>query len=182
MVWQVCGLMANSLVSVIESASKMHNIKKALKWTKNNYVLVGIPQKSTDRPKSNQKVGVTNAELLFMHTNGSPINNVPARPVIEPAIYNDRERIAKMLSKAFSLKLDGKNEEAEKQLKLVGMRSQNVCRAWFTNPDNGWPPNAPSVYNNKLKKGSTDPKPLIDTGELRKSITYVVVKDGVRVD
>ena len=81
--------MANSLVSVIESASKMHNIKKALKWTKNNYVLVGIPQKSTDRPKSNQKVGVTNAELLFIHTNGSPINNVPARHVIEPARYID---------------------------------------------------------------------------------------------
>ena len=87
-----------------------------------------------------------------------------------------------MLLKAFSLKLEGRNEEAEKQLKLVGMCSQNVCRAWFTNPDNGWPPNALSVYNKKLKKGSTDPKPLIDIGELRKSITYVVVKDGVRVD
>ena len=151
------------------------NHAKAMKFMKDNSVYVGIPQKEASRKEE----GVTNAELLFIHTNGSPKNNIPARPVIEPAIKNDRERLNTMMKKASKFAFEGNKQEAIRQLKLVGMRGQNVSRAWFVNPDNGWASNSPGVYRRKLAKGSTDPKPLIDTGELRKSITYVVVtKEG----
>lgn len=151
------------------------NYSKAMKFMKENSVYVGIPQEETTRDED----GITNAELLFIHTNGSPKNNIPARPVIEPAIKNDQERLTSMMKKASRLALEGDKQEAIRQLKLVGMRGQNISRAWFVNPDNGWAPNSPGVYRRKLAKGSTDPKPLIDTGELRKSITYVVeTKEG----
>ena len=39
----------------------------------------------------------------------------------------------------------------------------------FENPKNNWPPNSPRTI---AKKGSD--VPLIDTGELRKSITHVI--------
>jgi len=71
----------------------------------------------------------------------------------------------------------------------IGKAAQNMCRDWFTNPKNGWPPNQPATVKGKLRKmskskraaamavykqgGSID-SPLIDTGELRKSIIYVV--------
>ena len=71
----------------------------------------------------------------------------------------------------------GDTDGALKKLKLAGMRAQNVCRAWFTNPKNGWPPNSPRTAARKRAKGSTDPKPLIDTGELRKSITYFIKRN-----
>lgn len=170
--------MANPIVTVVEAANNMKRLTKTLRFMKENYVLIGIPQKKTKR----EGEPVTNAELLFIHTYGSPINNIPARPVIEPAIKDDKERLSKMLKRSAVFSLEGKEEEAVEQLKLTGMRGQNISRAWFTSPKNGWPPNSPSVAAAKRKKGSTNPMPLIYTGELRKSIIYVVVKKGERVE
>ena len=173
--------MAKKLVGVSQNSNKnFENLMNAVSYMQDNYVLVGIPQKTSSRPED--KMGskeITNAELLYIHTNGSPVNNIPARPVIEPAIYNDSERISKMLMEGFQQLCNGDIEKCDRTLQLIGTRAQKVCRDWFTNPANGWPPNSPSVIAAKLRKGSTSPKPLIDTGELRKSITYVVVKDGV---
>ena len=161
---------------VVESASKMVRNIQLLDFMKENEVYVGIPQKESKREDEQ----ITNAELLFIHTNGSPINNVPPRPVIEPAIKHDSERLSGMMKKAAQLVLAGKIDDAIIQLKRTGMRGQNVSRNWFVNPENNWPPNSPSVIAEKRRKGSTNPRPLIDTGELRKSITYFVKTKGGR--
>lgn len=164
---------------ILTTIDKTSKLIKGLEFIKNTDVYVGIPQKKNKRDDGEE---VTNSELLFIHSNGSPINNIPARPVIEPAIEDDAERLSKMLKDAASSAMEGNEEEAIKKLRLTGMRGQNVSRAWFTNPKNNWPPNSPSVEKAKRAKGSTDPKPLIDTGELRKSITYVIEKKGERVE
>nr|DAW16986.1 MAG TPA: virion morphogenesis protein [Caudoviricetes sp.] len=166
------------LFTIVKAVDKVGKLIKGINYTKDNYLLIGIPQKKTTR----EDEAITNAELLFIHTNGSPINNVPARPVIEPALEDDMERLTSMLKDFANEAIEGNFEEAQKQLEKTGMRAQNVCRNWFTNADNNWPENAPSVRERKIKKGSTEPRPLIDTGELRKSIIYVVVKDGERTD
>lgn len=166
---------------VKEVYSEYDALVKALDFMKKNEVLVGIPQSDTIRKvKDKDSESITNAELLFIHTNGSPINHIPARPVIEPAIEDSREALDKMLVKSLNLAIEGKRSQAIVQLKRTGMKAQNICRAWFTNPKNGWPENSPLVKLAKMRKGSTDPKPLIDTGELRKSITYVVSINGKR--
>lgn len=143
---------------------------KGLEFTNNNSVYVGITQEKTKREEQE----MTNAELLFIHTNGSPINNIPARPVIEPALQDDAERLSDMLSSSAQEAMDGNFEKSVELLKKTGMRGQNVSRAWFVSPKNNWPPNSPGVQKAKRKKGSNNPRPLINTGELRKSITYFV--------
>ena len=160
----------------INIAVEKRNLKKLIKeikFVKENEVYIGIPQ---DKSVRNNQEGITNAELLFIHTNGSPVNNVPARPVIEPAIKNDQERISKMMKKAANLAFNGRYGEAIRQLKLVGMRGQNVSKSWFINPDNGWPENSPLTKMRKIrgKPDGYEPRPLIDTGQLRNSITYFV--------
>lgn len=166
-------------VEFFRMADKTKNLISALQFMKKNYTLVGIPQAKTERKRGDP---VTNAELLFIHTHGSPLQNIPARPVIEPAIEADRDFLADKFKMAAIAYLEGDTEGAYRQIKLAGMRGQNDARAWFTDARNGWPPNSPAVISVKIRKGSTDPRPLIDTGELRKSITYVVVKEGERVD
>jgi hypothetical protein len=67
----------------------------------------------------------------------------------------------------------------------VEVQGQNIARAWFTNPANNWAPNSditingskPDKNGKQFIKGKGSDQPLIDTGELRKSIIYVV-KDG----
>lgn len=147
---------------------------EAIDFVKNNSVYVGIQQKDTTRDGDD----VTNAELLFIHTNGSPARNIPARPVIESAIKDSSAQLSKIMLRAAQYALQGKFAEATKQLHIAGTRGRDVSKLWFTNPKNHWPPNAPSVIKEKLKKGSTDPKPLIDTGELRNAISYFVKTKG----
>ncbi len=134
-------------------------------------VFVGIPQE-----KSSRKRGViTNAELAYIHTHGSELRNIPARPIIEPAIEvkETKDAIAQELGEAIASKLDRKDQEAMRHLKRAGMMGQNAARAWFEDPRNEWAPDSPSTI---ARKGSD--RPLIDTGQLRKSIIYVVSKDG----
>lgn len=169
------------VLSAFSKLSEKHEImkaiKKSLEYIDSRAVYVGIPRKNNSRERSSEEgpSQVTNAELLFIHTNGSPINNIPPRPVIEPAIKNDQQRLNKMFNEATISVIKGKCSEADKKLEEIGIRGQNVSRAWFTNPDNGWAPNSPVTIK---AKGSS--RPLIDTGELRKSITYVVDKGGKR--
>lgn len=165
-----------AIVDIEVTYDGFKQMMNGLDWIENSGVYVGVPEDESSREDED----ITNAELLFIHTNGSPINNVPARPVIEPALREDSVRLSSMLGKAFVYALQGKFEFASEQLKKTGMRGQNVARAWFTNPKNNWPPNAPSVVRAKLRKGSTNPRPLIDTGELRRSITYVIYERGSR--
>lgn len=133
-------------------------------------VLVGVPQDKSSRKEDKT---ITNAELLFIHTNGSPLRNIPARPVIEPAIQEPetKERIVDWLKKAIMAALNGNMPNAIEALNKAGMIGQNAARRWFVNPKNNWPPNSPATIK---AKGSD--RPLIDTGELRKSIIYVIRK------
>jgi len=136
-------------------------------------VFVGIPEEKAVRKWEKKWSSVNNAQLLYIHTNGSEKMKIPARPVIEPAIEakGNKEMITEELRKALDSLLDKKPGQASIHLKRAGMIGQNVSRAWFTDARNGWAPNTPLTI---ARKGSD--QPLIDTGQLRKAITYVVGK------
>lgn len=167
----------NPFVEFVEQADNWNSLLRSLEFIRNNSVYVGIPDESTDRK---EKDGITNAELLFIHTNGSPIRNIPSRPVIEPAIKNDRERLSNMMKKAAQLAFDNKESQAIDQLRKTGMRGQNVSRAWFVNSENGWPDDKPETIRKKSKgkPAGYKPRTLIDTSQLRNSITYFVKTKG----
>lgn len=110
------------------------------------------------------------AHELYVHENGSPLWNIPPRPILEPAMENGKEQMADLMKDVAIDALEGKNVQSG--LEKVGLQGQNIARGWFTNPSNNWAANSKETVN---KKGSD--RPLVDSGELRKSITYVV-KDG----
>lgn len=163
-----------------------------LEQVKELEVYVGIPEEKSSRKGEE----ITNAELCYIHTNGSELVGIPARPIIEPAIEatENKEAIATELKKAATAVLKNNRTEARQHLEKAGMIGQNAARAWFTDPRNNWPENSIATAKAKLSKLSdkeqknlqalidagasiTDKsisKPLIDTGELRKSIIYVV--------
>jgi hypothetical protein len=154
-------------VRVTSSGKGIDKIKKDMEKLMRMDVLVGIPQ-----DKSIRKTGkINNAQLLYIHTNGSELQGIPKRPVIEPAINADsnKEAITEELKKAAKLTLNGQYTEAMQQLNKTGMLGQNFSRSWFNDPRNGWAPNSAKT----IEKKKSD-RPLIDTGQLRKSIVYVV--------
>jgi len=130
-------------------------------------VLVGIPQATTIRRGDK----INNASLLYILTHGSPIRNIPATPVIEPAIVaeGNRQEITAELKTAAKAVLDENPVQAKAALRRAGQAGANAAIRWFKDPRNGWPPNAPSTIR---RKGSDSRN--IDTGALRKSLTFVV--------
>lgn len=179
-------------------------IRQSLEELGNKQVFVGVPEEENERILNGKDGNINNAELLYIHsngirkqamiiemnkdtnkgmkyskafslyvhTNGSPLWQSPPRPVLEPAIEDDKEEIAGYLKNAAQYALDGDIESANEELERVGLEGQNAARSWFTNPKNGWAPNSPITIK---RKGSDSP--LIDKGEMRKAITYII-KEG----
>jgi hypothetical protein len=176
----------------VKTKDKSKDLIRLLDDIKKLEVYVGIPENKSSRKGEE----ITNAELCYIHTNGSPINHIPARPIIEPAIEaeDNKEAITEELKEAAKAVLEGKVDSAMSHLNLAGMLGQNAARGWFTDSRNNWAENSETTARNKLSKlqgkelknlqklldagaSITDKsvsKPLIDTGELRKSIIYVV--------
>lgn len=117
---------------------------------------------------------VNNAELLFIHTKGSPLRKIPARPVLQPAVEADgnKQAIAAELASSMKASIAGDHELAVKRMRRVALTGQNAARRWFTDPRNAWAPNAPSTIK---AKGSN--RPLIDTGALRNAIVGIVEEE-----
>jgi len=190
--------MFNLFGQVTTGIDKTNEIKKIIDDLANRQVYVGIPEGESSQ--RGQGEPISNAELLYAHTHGirqkvmrdemnprvessemtyskayelwiqthgSPLWRSPPRPVLEPAIEHNKEAIAKQLGRVSEVALDGGDPEVE--LHRAGMLGQKFAHDWFTDPANNWAPNSPITEE---KKGSD--RPMIDKGELRKAITYVV--------
>lgn len=152
-------------ISVTEGGG-FDEVRKGLAHLGNMRAYVGIPEKAATRPGEI----INNAELMYIHTNGSPLRKIPARPVIEPAIEasDNKEHITDELEKCAAAELDGRIDEAIDHLVRAGRLGSNAAKRWFRDPRNGWPPNSPRTIAAK-----DSDRPLIDTGELRRAITHV---------
>lgn len=189
--------MLNGFCNVVIDKDLTDDILKSLNDLAKKTVCIGVPD-STEHLDSN----VTNAQLMYIHTNGaretsminamqhnidanmpysvahelyvhengSPLWNIPPRPILEPAMENSKEQIAKLMKEVANDALEGKN--IKPGLEKVGMQGEDIAKDWFENPSNNWAANSEKTVK---KKGSN--RPLIDKGELRKAITYVI-KDG----
>jgi hypothetical protein len=184
------------LVTKSKDAKLIENFKELVKMS----VLVGVPESTTARKSPqvtnaglvfihthgvrdssmrrivkakmlNRGVSYNEATAMYIHSHGSPLMAIPARPIIEPAINapDNKKAITDVLEKAGKATIDGNKQQAIRYLNIAGQEAVNRVRAWFTDPRNGWPPNAPSTIK---AKGSN--RPLINTSALRKSISYEV--------
>jgi hypothetical protein len=195
--------MVTPIVNVLKSVD-MGSLANAVSSLAKKEVLVGIPAEHSSRQTPSddninnaellyiQSHGVRKAEMrkemqqhidagkkyseahsLYIQSHGSPLWHIPPRPVLEPSIEASKEPIAKQLQGAAVAAIDGNQQEVDNALHRAGIVAENAAKAWFENPQNGWPPNSPKTI---AKKGSDSP--LIDTGEMRKSITHVVRNRG----
>ena len=186
----------NVTVQVTETGEgDLKRILEALKKLSEDELLVGV---SADTAGSGRGEDINNAELAYIHTNGvraagmkaetdkaveegtpyplalqayikehgSPAYRVPPRPFLEPGIEKHLDLVESGMKAALLDVLDGGDGRAQRE--RLGATMAAKVQAYFQE-DNGWPPNAPSTIK---KKGSA--QPLVDTGALRQSITYII--------
>lgn len=129
---------------------------------------IGVISEDTGR-KETVSYGITNAELMQIHENGSPIKNIPARPVLDLTIMWTEQHLIKRVLDSIIEGVFEKNwgkVEIERELSRMCIRMENHAREIIYDNNGTLAPNSPQVA--KRKKGN---HPLFDTGQLARSIT-----------
>jgi hypothetical protein len=144
------------------------SILDALKELANKDVLVGIPESKDERDDGD----IGNAAIGYINENGSPAQNIPPRPHLKPGVRSVEQDFMPHLKSAARKALEGDAEGAVTSLDRAGTVAANGVKRYIT--VTGFTPLADATIANRLRRGRTGNKPLIDTGEYRRSITHIV--------
>lgn len=159
-------------------------------------VMVGIPQSDAERPDGSP---ATNAQIGYWMEFGAPAANIPPRPFLIPGVEAAEKRVGTQLQKGAKEAIEGNDEGVLGALNGAGLAAQNSVRSQITNGEfeplspvtlqlrywakGGQKINGTLVGYAKVlvAKGlesypGVSTKPLIVTGQMRNSVTYVVRK------
>lgn len=105
---------------------------------------------------------LTNAELAAIHEFGSPQNNLPERPFMRQGTEKAKDKVNLAILKG-SKELFAGREDGKGILEAVGEIYVEAIKAEIT--------------SGELQPTKDGRKPLYDTGELHRNITYKIGKD-----
>jgi hypothetical protein len=160
--------MKSGLHTIIDNVAKATAGIAALATTR---VMVGVP---ADKGSRKDGEPINNAALAYIHENGAPEAGIPERPFLKPGIDTKQTEITTALEKTGQAALEGNPGKVDRGFNAVGLIGQNAVRAKIN--DGPFTPLAEATLAARRARGRTGDKPLIDKGELRNALTYVVRK------
>lgn len=158
--------MKNGVTVIVDDTTKVVSGLNLLASTR---VMVGVPAEKTNRDDP-----ITNAALAYIHDHGAPEVGIPARPFMEPGIESVQVKIEDTLYLTAQAASDGKPEAVERGFQRAGLIAQAGIRAKIT--EGPFEPLKPSTLAARRRRGRTGTKPLLDTGQMRNAINYVIRK------
>ena len=183
-------------MATIKSGVKMTHdgmpaLKEKLAALTKQQVLVGFP---AGDPKSVRKEdpAITNASLAYIHDNGAPEANIPARPFMREGIRLAEKGITNGLWNTAKkvVQPEGTTADINAGLSVAGIRAVNGIRKRIN--EGIPPPLSDRTLAARAARGRTGAmwelawraagapagtdlaKPLIDTGQLRNAVTFVI--------
>ena len=146
-----------------------NNIKKEitkLKELQKQTIRVGVLGNKTNR----QDGEITNASLLYLHTWGSFINNIPARPVLDAIEIkiNEFDKDTQYVMKKF---LQNTLNALTTARQIGGIALHYTLMSFETKGFGRW-----AELRAKTIKAKNSSAILIETGELRRSLTFDVIE------
>lgn len=127
-------------------------------------VRVGYQQGKDFYDEDGKKVDVLDVAMF----NELGTSRTPSRPFMRNSVDNNADKISSFCKSRLQGIANG-SKDAETVLKEIGAMQVGLVQA--TIKDGNFVPNAPSTI---AKKGSD--KPLIDTGQMRQSVHYVITE------
>lgn len=150
-------------MSELEIVKRLREITERAKQLNNISLNVGIPSDKGEREKSS---GVTNAELGIIHEFGAPERGIPERSFMRSTAEEESKNVAKLAGIQIKKSLNSEIS-AYDAFSVIGNYLQVKIVDKIT--EGNFEENTKETI--KRKKSS---KPLIDTGQLRASITYEI--------
>lgn len=133
-------------------------------------VMVGVPDINAGR----KAPPISNAAIAYIQDNGAPEANIPPRPFMEPGIIEARDDIERRLRQAADAGLEGDRTKLDRGLHAAGLTAASSIKRKIT--DGPFQPLSERTLAARRARGVTRTKPLIDTGQLRAAISYVIRK------
>ncbi|WP_242013170.1 hypothetical protein [Acetobacter sicerae] len=183
---------------VTASKDRVAEVMKAVKDLTLKRVMIGIPEEESARPDDAE---ASNALIGYVQETGCPERNIPARPFLVPGVQSVTEDAIKRLASAGKKALEGDAQATEIALNSIGLNASGAVKDKM---DVGpFKPLADATLEARIRRGggsevgateelerrkgglppSTDlAQPLIDTGNLQNSITYVIRDTRTRRD
>lgn len=170
------GSTLDTKVTIRDNTKALDDILRALSEKR---VMVGIPAETTDRDDS----PINNAAIGYILETGAPERNLPARPFLRPGVASAAGDVAKVARTTLGRALAFGRTRAEtdrtiqRGLEQIGIVAANAVRRRLDSGD--FAPLAPStLYRRQHRKDAprSGDKPMVDTGQLRNAVTYVVRK------
>jgi len=163
-------------MSELEICKRLKQTIKRAEQLNRMQLVVGIPNNENSRTNSD---GITNAELGIIHEFGVPERGIPERSFLRSTVSEESENLGRLGNMQIAEFLEG-NTSAHDAFATIGVYLQGQIVEKIT--DGEFQPNTAETTRRKLapvkdKKKRRAPdanKPLIDTGQLRASITYEV--------
>ncbi len=156
-------------------------------------VLVGVPSTTAGRKEEE----LSNATIGYLMEHGVPERNVPPRPFLIPGVKGAQKEISRRLRDIARLGLSTQPGRVVYAMNALGLFAQSAVRAKIT--DGPFVPLSPRTIEGRLRRRRAGrqliaqrgvsgaiianrsmevqiagEKPLIDTGQLRQSINYVI--------
>ncbi len=164
-------------MSVIVTKDRTGELLKAIVALTQREVLIGIPADAPARtPEPGEPAPPSNALIGYKMETGDPEMNLPARPFLVPGVEAIKDKAIARLKKAGEDALKGDLGKVDQALHAVGLMGQSSVQAKIT--DGPFVPLAPRTLAQRRARGRTGDRPLIDTGQLRRSVNYVIRTKG----
>lgn len=162
-------------------------------------VFVGIPSSNINRePAPGEKLTPNNAVIGYVQENGDPARNIPARPFLVPGIKSIQPEIITRLRAIGRAAMDGQPDKVKTLRMQLGIVAQRAIQKKIT--DGPFQPLSEVTLQRRasrkfgkgaagarrgakmelarraqgLAAGTDFARPLIDTGQLRRAINYVI--------
>lgn len=133
-------------------------------------VFVGVPANTSEQREGEP---INNATLAYIHQNGSPAKNIPARPFMTIGMDEAKEPATKQMENGAKKFFKSKDaNDVEQALGKAGFVAENAIKRAVNS--NIQPALAPATVKARQRRGRTGTNTLVDTGALRNSIRYVI--------
>ena len=139
----------------------LERIRKAEKQV----AAVGFPRGKAGLGNPHYENGASILQVAIWNNFGT--SKIPSRPFMKMAT-KQIQAVSSPIIQAVIAKINAGKTDGKKELEILAIQAQGIIQTTIT--DGGFAPNAPSTI--AAKKGSE--QPLIDSGDMRKAVTYVI--------
>ncbi|TCB67396.1 hypothetical protein E0H88_12775 [Acinetobacter sp. ANC 4216] len=115
------------------------------------------------------KRSITMADLAAIHYHGAPSRNIPKRDVITPTLEQNQEKYLGFIERSIPALIEG-SMNLRTMWEYLGMEGRADIQKQMVTARL-----APLHPRTIKRKGSS--RPLIDSGQLRQGVTYIVSED-----